>query len=94
MMSPALSPNRFMAWRRLPGVGGEVVEAVVRVGQLEARALVPAGAPLVSWTVRRAGRWSREGVGLEDLRRGRLHRGRSLAGACAALAREVERAVG
>jgi hypothetical protein len=62
-------------------------ESVVRIGQLEARAIYATGSAPEAWTVRRAGRWTRTGLDLAAIRRTVPGGGRALAKACARLAR-------
>lgn len=63
---------RFLGSRLLTaGDGSAVLELVVRVGDLEARAYGKAGQGITAWKVTRAGRWTREGVTLTEMRASR-----------------------
>ncbi len=75
---------RFLGSRPLTP---SAVEHVVRIGQLEARALAPQGQAPEVWTVRRAGRWTRDGITLANIRRTIPGGGRALAKACSRLVR-------
>lgn len=88
-MSNATAP-RFYGSRPLTNGAGKVlaIEMLVRLGDLEARALARPGSEPEWWEVKRAGRWSAK-VDLHDMRR--LHRGRALAKVCARL-ESMERA--
>lgn len=66
------NPARFLGSRAVLAPGGALVEAVVRIGDLEARAVAPQGEALDLWTVRSLRRgWTREQVSLADMRASR-----------------------
>ncbi len=75
---------RFLGSRSLSPAA---VESLVRIGDLEARAIHATGTAPETWNVRRSGRWSRTGLDLDAIRHTIPGGGRALAKACRRLAR-------